>query len=81
MEKIQTFESDCVRKKSNWTKANPQYKFDSDKFDPELLKEVSETNSPKLIALLNNIRDLDKKDKEKDGHFYKHFIFLHLPRF
>ena len=75
MEKIQTFESDCVRKKSNWTKANPQYKFDSDKFDPELLKEVSETNSPKLIALLNNIRDLDKKDKEKDGHFYKHFIF------
>ena len=64
MEKIQTFESDGVRKKSNWTKATPQYKFDSDKFDPELLKEVSETNSPKLIALLNNIRNLDKKDKE-----------------
>lgn len=75
MEKIQTFESDCVRKKSNWTKANPQYKFDSEKFDPELLKSVSETNSPKLIALLNNIRNLDKKDKEKDGHYYKHFIF------
>jgi len=75
MEKIQTFESDCVRKKSNWTKANPQYKFDSEKFDPELLKSVSETNSPKLIALLNNIRNLDKKDKDKDGHYYKHFIF------
>ena len=75
MEKIQTFEPDCVRKKTNWTKANPSYKFDSESFDETLFNEVAQNNSPKLIALLNNIRTLDKKDKEKDGHYYKHFIF------
>ena len=75
MEKIQIFDSDCVRKKSNWTKSNPQYKFDSEKFDPELLNHDSKTKSPKLIALLDNIRALDKKDKKNDGHHYKHFIF------
>ena len=76
MEKIQIFDSDCVRKKSNWTKSNPQYKFDSEKFDPELLNHDSKTKSPKLIALLDNIRALDEKDKKNDGHHYKHFIFL-----
>jgi len=75
MEKIQIFDSDCVRKKSNWTKSNPQYKFDSEKFDPELLNHDSKTKSPKLIALLDNIRALDEKDKKNDGHHYKHFIF------
>jgi len=68
-------DSDCIRKKSNWTKSDPTYKLDSDTFDPKLILKAIKHRSPKLHALLKKIKDLDKADLKKDKRNYKHFIF------
>ena len=72
------FNSDCIRKKSNWSKSGKEYKFDSEDFSPEqFLKDIQE-RSPKLHTLLSKIEKLDSADHDRDGHFYKHFIFCDL---
>jgi hypothetical protein len=69
------YNSECVRKKTNWSKSSAVYKFDSDTFDPEvLLNDISE-RSPKLDALLKHINELDAADMKRDNQMYKHFIF------
>ena len=75
MNTISTFDSDCIRKKSNWSKSNPDFKLDSKSFDPELFLKNIKSHSPKLHTLLQKIQKLDKEDMKKDGHHYKHFIF------
>jgi hypothetical protein len=69
------YDSDCLRKKANWSKSSNAYKFDHPDFDPEKLMRDIPTHSSKLSVLLKKIKDLDKKDMEKDGRLYKHFIF------
>jgi len=72
------FNPDCIRKKSNWSKSAKEYKFDSEDFNPaQFLKDIKE-RSPKLHTLLSKIEKLDAADLEKDGHYYKHFIFCDL---
>ena len=65
----------CLRKKSNWSKTKPEYKFDDVAFDPEIMNKDIHSHSSKLESLLKRISDLDKRDMEKDGRLYKHFIF------
>ena len=65
----------CLRKKSNWSTSSNVYKFDHPDFDPEKLMKDIPSHSSKLSVLLKKIKDLDKKDMEKDGRLYKHFIF------
>jgi len=65
----------CLRKKSNWSKTKPEYKFDTVDFNPEKLNSDIHSHSPKLESLLKRIDDIDKRDMEKDGRKYKHFIF------
>ena len=77
-ETILKFEPTCVRKKSNLSKSNNKYKFDSEEFEPKLLLNDIEDHSPKLIALLDKITELDKKDLKKHGKLFKHFIFSDL---
>ena len=72
---IMSYNSDCIRKKSNWSKSGAIYKFDSDTFDPEMLLNDMSERSPKLDALLSNITKLDEADMQRDGERYKHFIF------
>jgi len=69
------YDSECLRKKANWSKSSNAYKFDHPDFDPEKLMRDIPTHSSKLSVLLKKIKDLDKKDMEKDGRLYKHFIF------
>jgi hypothetical protein len=69
------YDADCLRKKANWSKSSNAYKFDHPDFDPEKLIRNIPTHSSKLSVLLKKIKDLDKKDMEKDGRLYKHFIF------
>ena len=69
------YDSECIRKKSNWTKSDNQYKLDSDTFNPKLLLKDIKSHSPKLDALLKKIKELDKTDMKRDGTLYKHFIF------
>ena len=72
------FDANCVRKKSNISKSSNVYKFDSPEFKPDILLNDMKTNSPKLLALLNKIEELDKSDFKKHGKLFKHFIFSDL---
>jgi hypothetical protein len=72
------FDPTCVRKKSNISKTSNVYKFDNPEFNPNILLNDMKTNSPKLLALLNKIEDLDKSDLKKHGKLFKHFIFSDL---
>lgn len=70
-----TFDASCIRKKANWTKSSSQYKFDDAAFDPKAFAKDQTRRSPKVDALLKKIAALDKEDKKKHGHQFKHFIF------
>ena len=72
---VLTFDSQCVRKKSNWSRPSNVYKFDSGDFEPKTLLNDVSARSPKLDALLQKIAALDANDMRKDGKMYKHFIF------
>jgi hypothetical protein len=70
-----TYDPTCIRKKSNLSKGGNEYKFDSLQFSrKELLNKIPNV-SPKLDALLNQIKRLDKKDMDEHGKLFKHFIF------
>lgn len=75
---IHTFEPECVRKKSNWSKGDNKFKFDDEKFDPKLLLDNISDYSPKLSALMSKIAELDRSDKKTHGKLFKHFIFSDL---
>jgi hypothetical protein len=72
------FDSTCVRQKSNWSKTSDKYKFENENFDAAALLSDIELRSPKIEALMNKIKDLDKQDMQRDGVLYKHFIFSDL---
>lgn len=69
------YDAACLRKKSNWSNSSNIYKFDHPDFDPEQLRRNIPSHSSKLSVLLKKMKDLDKKDMEKDGRLYKHFIY------
>jgi hypothetical protein len=75
---ITLFDPTCIRQKSNMSQNSKKYIFDSGDFEPELLLKDSKYYSPKLEKLLNKINELDKKDMEKYGKKFKHFIFSDL---
>ena len=56
---ISTFDSDCIRKKSNWSKSNPDFKLDSKSFDSRTLFEkyqVPFTQITYIVAKNTKIR-------------------------
>ena len=75
------FNSDCVRKKTNWSKLARKYKFDNPEFDPDELLADLPVVSPKLNKLLNVIDELDKSDMRNHGRLFKHFIFSDIKGF
>jgi len=75
---IISYNPECIRKRSNWSKGNNQYKFDNPEFSTEKLLDDIPTHSPKLHVLLDKIDKLDKKDIDKYGKKFKHFIFSDL---
>ena len=70
----------CIRRISNWSTINKYHKFDKPEFDPELFQKDISSYSPKLNKLLENIRELDKNDMDKDGKLYKHIIFSEVKQ-
>lgn len=72
------FNSECIRKKSNLSTLShhdSMYKFDHPDFSKEEFLDEMSTRSPKVVALLNKIEELDRMDKNKYGKKFKHFIF------
>ena len=72
------FNPECVRKKSNISKAKKEYRIDSPYFSPEILLKDIKTHSPKLVALLDKIEELDRNDRREYGKVFKHFIYSDL---
>lgn len=77
-EAITTFDSRCIRQKSNMSQSSAKYRFDSGSFEVEVLLNDMKIFSPKLDKLLDKIEELDKKDEKKYGKKFKHFIFSDL---
>ena len=75
---ILSYNPSCIRKKSNWGKGSPIYKFDDERFQPQTFLKDMPDSSPKLEALIKNIKKLDHQDMQKYGKLFKHFIFSDL---
>ena len=65
----------CMRKTANFSKILNYHKFDKSAYDPKKLNEELVEASPKMVQLLNNIRELDSQDVKYHGTKFKHFIF------
>ena len=65
----------CMRKTANFSKISNYHKFDKAVYDPKKLNEELTEASPKMVQLLNNIRELDSQDVKNHGKKFKHFIF------
>jgi superfamily II DNA or RNA helicase len=65
----------CMRKTANFSKISNYHKFDKAAYDPKKLNEELLEASPKMVQLLNNIRELDAQDVKYHGKKFKHFIF------
>lgn len=65
----------CMRKTANFSKILNYHKFDKATYDPKKLNEELLEASPKMVQLLNNIRELDSQDVKNHGKKFKHFIF------
>ena len=75
---IISFDSVCVRNKSNLSNNLNEYKFDDDNYDSARLITDLPTVSPKLQFLLNKIKELDDADDKKHGKLFKHVIYSEL---
>jgi len=75
---VVSYNSICVRKKSNWSKLDPLFIFDNTNFDARSLLQNAPVYSSKLQALLDKIDELDKRDLKEHGKQFKHFIFSDL---
>ena len=64
-----------LRKLENFSKIRTYHKFDNSIFDREKLLADLGDASPKLMQLMNNIKELDRLDQEVHGRKFKHFIF------
>ena len=65
----------CMRKTANFSKILNYHKFDKALYDPKKLNTELVEASPKMVQLLNNIRELDAQDVKYHGKKFKHFIF------
>jgi hypothetical protein len=65
----------CMRKTANFSKIVGYHKFDKSIYDPNKLNLDLAEASPKMMQLLNNIKELDAQDEVNHGQKFKHFIF------
>ena len=75
-----TLDPACIRKTANWTTISKQHKFDKQTFDEKQTLDDIAKSSPKLKALLENIKELDAKDIAEQGKNFKHFIFSEVKQ-
>ena len=65
----------CMRKTANFSKILNYHKFDKTLYDPKKLNNELVEASPKMVQLLNNIKELDAQDVKYHNKKFKHFIF------
>ena len=74
------YDPNCLRRVANWTTLEKEHKFEKDTFNPMKFLEDLPMASPKLYALLENIRTLDEQDIVDHGKIFKHFIFSEVKQ-
>ena len=79
-ENINLTKAECIRNIENWSKIQKHQRFDKKSFNPEQFQKDISYSSPKMNELISTIRDLDKKDFEKHGKYFKHFIFSDVKK-
>lgn len=65
----------CIKEKDNWSKIDPEHRFDGKTFRAEQVLKDMAAASPKLAKLISTIEELDARDMQRDGRVYKHFIY------
>jgi len=70
----------CARNVLNFSSIERSDRFDKKTFDPEKFIEKLEISSPKMIALLNKIEELDAQDNANHRKLFKHYIFSDLKK-
>lgn len=66
---------ECIRRVENMSNISLNSRFDKKTFNPEEFIMNLKYTSPKMIALMKNIKKIDERDISKDKTLYKHFIF------
>lgn len=70
----------CLRSAENWSKILKHHRFDKQAFDAPRFRADMRTMSPKMVQLLDYIRRLDDTDFNREGKYFKHFIFSDVKK-
>ncbi len=65
----------CIRNSSSWSKLKKEHKFDSSIFKEETILDDIGMNSPKLLKLMDKIKELDERDLKEQNKLFKHVIY------
>ena len=77
-DKKKSVNTECILNIGNFSKVKPYHLFDKAVFMKSSFQNEVSVASPKLVALMEKIIDIDSKDKEKHGKLFKHMIFTDL---
>lgn len=65
----------CIRNSSSWSKLKKEHKFDTGVFKEETILNDIGMNSPKLLKLMDKIKELDERDLKEHNKLFKHVIY------
>lgn len=68
----------CIRKVSNFSVQKKTHKIDKSNFDLKDFKKKLHEVSPKVIKLLDNIKELDENDMKNYNKKFKHIIYTDI---
>ena len=68
----------CIRKVSNFSSQAKQHKIDKSNFDLKDFQKKLHEVSPKVIKLLDTIKELDENDMKKYNKNFKHIIYTDI---
>lgn len=68
----------CIRKVSNFSFQAKQHKLDKSNFDLKDFQKKLHEVSPKVIKLLDTIKELDENDMKKYNKNFKHIIYTDI---
>ena len=65
----------CIRNSSTWSYIEKNQKFDANGFKKSNITQNLDKYSPRILKLMENIKEIDKKDLEQYGKLFKHVIY------
>ena len=65
----------CIRNSSTWSYIEKNQKFDANGFKKSNITQNLDKYSPRILKLMENIKEIDKKDLEQYGKLFKNVIY------